>query len=113
MYISLNHAVCHYDLLASSATSPSLSSIQYLILGNFQKKMASNHGRVAHLLPLAYKHKVSQWLEEDCPDFDYGGFVVGETSAEANLLGKSTVSHLIIFPEATTKDIHPSPPPFS
>ena len=32
---------------------------------------------------------VSAWLEEDCPSFDYGGFVVGESMAEANLLGKS------------------------
>jgi len=34
---------------------------------------------------------VSDWLEEDCPSFDYGGFVVGEALAEARLLGKSTV----------------------
>ncbi|KAL8825518.1 MAG: hypothetical protein Q9191_004365 [Dirinaria sp. TL-2023a] len=52
--------------------------------------MASSHGTVAHLLPPNYKHKISQWLEEDCPDFDYGGFVVGEIDAEAKLLGKST-----------------------
>lgn len=32
---------------------------------------------------------VSAWLEEDCPSFDYGGFVVGESMAEAKLLGKS------------------------
>lgn len=51
--------------------------------------MASSHGTVAHLLHPSYKNKVSHWLEEDCPDFDYGGFVVGETCAEARLLGKS------------------------
>ena len=33
---------------------------------------------------------VSAWLEEDCPSFDYGGFVVGESMAEAKLLGKSS-----------------------
>ena len=33
---------------------------------------------------------VSAWLEEDCPSFDYGGFVVGESMAEARLLGKSS-----------------------
>ena len=54
-----------------------------------QKIMASNHGNVAHLLPQTYKRMVSAWLEEDCPSLDYGGFVVGETSAEAKLLGKS------------------------
>jgi len=34
---------------------------------------------------------ITDWLEEDCPSFDYGGFVVGEAPAEARLLGKSTV----------------------
>lgn len=51
--------------------------------------MASGHGSVAHLLPQTYKRMVSAWLEEDCPSFDYGGFVVGESTAEAKLLGKS------------------------
>ena len=54
--------------------------------------MASNHGTVAHLLPQTYKRMVSEWLEEDCPGLDYGGFVVGENMAEAKLLGKSAVS---------------------
>jgi nicotinate-nucleotide pyrophosphorylase (carboxylating) len=35
---------------------------------------------------------VSEWLEEDTPSFDYGGFVVGEEISEAKLLGKSEVS---------------------
>lgn len=34
---------------------------------------------------------VCAWLEEDCPSFDYGGFVVGEKMGEARLLGKSPV----------------------
>ena len=54
--------------------------------------MASNHGTVAHLLPQTYKRMVSEWLEEDCPSFDHGGFVVGASMAEARLLGKSKVS---------------------
>ena len=37
---------------------------------------------------------VSAWLEEDCPSFDYGGFVVGEGLGEARLLGKSAVGFL-------------------
>ena len=53
--------------------------------------MAFNHGQVPHLLPQSYKRMVSSWLEEDCPSFDYGGFVVGEEVAEARLLGKSAV----------------------
>lgn len=53
--------------------------------------MASTHGELSHLLPSTYKRMVSEWLEEDCPSFDYGGFVVGEKMAEARLLGKSEV----------------------
>jgi len=34
---------------------------------------------------------ISEWLEEDTPTFDYGGFVVGDEMAEAKLLGKSAV----------------------
>ena len=52
--------------------------------------MASKHGSVAHLLPQTYKRMVSEWLQEDCPSFDYGGFVVGESMAEAKLLGKTS-----------------------
>ncbi|EEH07838.1 nicotinate-nucleotide pyrophosphorylase [Histoplasma capsulatum G186AR] len=51
--------------------------------------MASNYGDLTHLLPLTYKHTIATWLEEDCPSFDYGGFVVGEALGEARLLGKS------------------------
>lgn len=50
---------------------------------------APAHGSVAHLLPQTYKRLVSEWLEEDTPSFDYGGFVVGEEVSEAKLLGKS------------------------
>lgn len=50
---------------------------------------APAHGAVAHLLPQSYKRMVAEWLEEDTPSFDYGGFVVGEDMSEAKLLGKS------------------------
>lgn len=53
---------------------------------------APAHGAVAHLLPQTYKRYISEWLEEDTPSFDYGGFVVGEGISEAKLLGKSDVS---------------------
>ena len=56
---------------------------------------APAHGNVAHLLPLTYQRYVSEWLEEDTPSFDYGGFVVGEEQSEAKLLGKSEVSNAI------------------
>ena len=51
--------------------------------------MASSHGSLPHLLPPNYKTAVSAWMEEDCPTFDYGGFVVGEAPTVAKLLGKS------------------------
>lgn len=53
--------------------------------------MASAHGNLAHLLPPNFKRIVASWLEEDCPSFDYGGFVVGEKMAQARLWGKSGV----------------------
>ncbi|KAF9887145.1 hypothetical protein FE257_010520 [Aspergillus nanangensis] len=51
--------------------------------------MASQYGDPRHLLPGNYKRLITDWLEEDCPSFDYGGFVVGESEGEARLLGKS------------------------
>lgn len=53
--------------------------------------MTFNFGSVNHLLPPSYKRMISAWLEEDCPSFDHGGFVVGEEVKEARLLGKSPV----------------------
>ena len=52
---------------------------------------APAHGSPALLLPPTYKQMVSDWLAEDTPSFDYGGFVVGENVKEARLLGKSQV----------------------
>ncbi|RUS20067.1 nicotinate-nucleotide pyrophosphorylase [Endogone sp. FLAS-F59071] len=43
----------------------------------------------AHLFPLSWKSQITQWLQEDVPSFDYGGFVVGETDEIAVLYGKS------------------------
>ncbi|OJJ43366.1 hypothetical protein ASPZODRAFT_146080 [Penicilliopsis zonata CBS 506.65] len=51
--------------------------------------MAAAYGDLRHLLPGNYKRLITAWLEEDCPSFDYGGFVVGETQGEARLLGKA------------------------
>jgi len=42
----------------------------------------------AHLLPPSWKSQVKEWLEEDTPSFDYGGYVVGEVERVAHLLGK-------------------------
>ncbi|RUS26738.1 nicotinate-nucleotide diphosphorylase [Jimgerdemannia flammicorona] len=43
----------------------------------------------AHLLPPSWKTQITQWIEEDVPSFDYGGYVVGETDQIAILYGKS------------------------
>ena len=45
----------------------------------------------AQLLPPSYKQDIMNWLKEDVPSFDYGGFVVGETPEVAILYGKSAV----------------------
>lgn len=47
------------------------------------------HGNPAHLLPPSWASVVTTWLAEDTPSFDYGGFVVGDSPAEARLLAKS------------------------
>ena len=45
---------------------------------------------LAHALPThSLKALVRQWLAEDTPSFDYGGFVVGDKEEEAWLLCKS------------------------
>lgn len=41
------------------------------------------------MLSTNYKALVSQWLQEDVPSFDYGGYVVGEEDQEAILFCKA------------------------
>jgi nicotinate-nucleotide pyrophosphorylase (carboxylating) len=53
--------------------------------------MATELGNPSHLLPAGWSKVVTTWFEEDCPSFDYGGFVVGETAETATLYGKSKV----------------------
>lgn len=59
--------------------------------------MALTGGNFSHLLPLNFKRMVSEWLEEDCPSFDYGGFVVGDKMSEARLFGKSAVREFFFY----------------
>ena len=56
--------------------------------------MATDLGNPAHLLPAGWSAIVTAWFQEDCPSFDYGGFVVGETPETATLFGKSKVETL-------------------
>lgn len=45
---------------------------------------------ISHVLhPLTIRHLAREWLKEDTPNFDYGGFVVGEKEETAVLLQKS------------------------
>jgi len=41
------------------------------------------------LLPVNWEAKIQEWLQEDIPSYDYGGFVVGEKLEEAILFGKA------------------------
>ncbi|KAF4552420.1 Nicotinate-nucleotide pyrophosphorylase-like protein [Elsinoe fawcettii] len=50
---------------------------------------APAHGSPRDLLPPSWTSIIPQWLAEDTPSFDYGGFVVGSGPAEARLLAKS------------------------
>uniref|UniRef100_A0A8B8ER66 Nicotinate-nucleotide pyrophosphorylase [carboxylating] n=1 Tax=Crassostrea virginica TaxID=6565 RepID=A0A8B8ER66_CRAVI len=45
--------------------------------------------RAAFYYAVTLKHMVREWLKEDTPNFDYGGFVVGEKEETALLLIKS------------------------
>lgn len=45
---------------------------------------------IGHILnPVTVQHYAREWLKEDTPNFDYGGFVVGEKEEKAVLLMKS------------------------
>lgn len=86
----------HLPLLPSPRSSPHLKPLLYTPLHLLLHiTMAASHGDLRHLLPGNYKRQITDWLEEDCPSFDYGGFVVGESEGEARLLGKSEVSQIV------------------
>lgn len=44
----------------------------------------------SELLPLTFKDEVIQWLKDDCPKTDVGGFVVGSKTESATLYCKSS-----------------------
>ncbi|KAI9222449.1 nicotinate-nucleotide pyrophosphorylase [Blastocladiella britannica] len=50
--------------------------------------MTSTHNP-AHLLPPSWRATVHAWLADDMPDFDYGGYVVGEAPSVGALWCKS------------------------
>lgn len=54
------------------------------VLDNIYKPSLSNV-----LSPVTLQHMAREWLKEDTPNFDYGGFVVGEKEETALLLIKS------------------------
>lgn len=57
---------------------------------------------LSHLLhPIRLRETVNEWLKEDTPNFDYGGFVVGEKVEKAFLLckGEGVLAGLPFFEE--------------
>ncbi len=44
---------------------------------------------LSNLIPNDFDSEIFRWLKEDIPYFDVGGYVVGDSSAKAVLLGKS------------------------
>jgi nicotinate-nucleotide pyrophosphorylase (carboxylating) len=48
-----------------------------------------DQGHLEDFLPRSWKSRITTWLAEDTPSFDYGGFVVGTTHRTATLWGKS------------------------
>ncbi|XP_013398558.1 nicotinate-nucleotide pyrophosphorylase [carboxylating] [Lingula anatina] len=51
--------------------------------------MTGSRSHIHMLHPVTLREKVREWLKEDTPNFDYGGFVVGEKIETAVLLCKS------------------------
>ncbi|EMR08808.1 nicotinate-nucleotide diphosphorylase (carboxylating) [Pneumocystis murina B123] len=47
------------------------------------------NSNLSNALPISWKNMVREWLKEDIPSMDYGGFVVGEKQESAILFGKS------------------------
>ena len=50
----------------------------------------------AQLLPPSWKSLIQRYLEEDCPSFDVGGFVVGDEEREALLYCKEKSKRIIL-----------------
>lgn len=63
---------------------------------------------LAGLLPFGtVEAKVKEWLAEDIPSFDYGGFVVGDKEEVAVLLGKAPgVVAGVPFFDAVFREVH-------
>lgn len=59
-------------------------SIQHSFL-----KLVIKMAQYAHLLATNYKQLIADYLAEDVPSFDYGGFVVGEDDQVAILYCKA------------------------
>ncbi|PWN48699.1 nicotinate-nucleotide diphosphorylase [Violaceomyces palustris] len=53
-----------------------------------QQPQSQSHS-YSHLLPPSWRSKITSWLQEDCPSFDWGGYVVGEDDKKATLWCKS------------------------
>lgn len=78
------------DLLIPNTDPEECGGWQLLL--ECQDTMPSSSSNVyAHLLPPSWKGKVAEWLKEDCPSFDWGGFVVGEDVKRATLWCKTPV----------------------
>jgi nicotinate-nucleotide pyrophosphorylase (carboxylating) len=48
------------------------------------------------LLPVCWRQLITDWIKEDVPSFDYGGFVVGDFPQVAVLYGKSEVCSWVV-----------------
>lgn len=55
---------------------------------NFKMSLATDC-KYSTLLPPNWRTKVTEWLQEDIPSFDYGGFVVGDKQDTATLYCKA------------------------
>lgn len=64
--------------------------IPSLIQDGKVKMLGEKEFHFSHLLPANWKDSIQQWLNEDIPSFDIGGFVVGDKDEHAILWAKTS-----------------------
>lgn len=79
--------VCPQFHLSLAIFTPHKQNNLFFLFSSFLP--ISNMTEFTHLLATNYKKLIAQYLEEDVPSFDYGGYVVGEDEKVAILYCKA------------------------
>ncbi len=76
------------NLSVPTESGTSTGYVQITRTGHRSNDMTPPTNSYEHLLSPNWKSHIAEWLAEDTPSFDYGGYVVGEVERHAFLLGK-------------------------